>query len=332
MSDRELRIVAYTSAMVLKEAHDLVGSATSPPATAREFFQKIVVATDGSEIGDRAVAYAIALAKDHGATLDICTVVDGAQIVRVLEDAAKAILESANALAIRAEIASSTSMLSGRAAEAIVTFAGVHRADTIVVGTRGKNGLERLFLGSTAWDVLRASAIPTIVVPPHAQSRAKSGYVLVALDDSERCKATLRFAMRFATVERARLVLCSIVETQDLNDKAVTYGYDPKPLLVELKAAAAKILDGHAAVVEAHGLAYEIAILDGDAAPSLLEAARQYSVDAIVIGTHGRRGLERLFLGSVAEKVVREATVPVAVIRAKHDGSFEDPRPPGVGV
>lgn len=360
MSDRALRIVALTSAIALKKADDFARHAaddeddvakneTPGPRqpTSRELFRKIVVATDGTDAGARAVAYAIELAREHGATLEICTVVDGSApiagtslsggmdgvtIVRVLEDAAREILAGASARANRAEITSSTTMLSGRPAEAIVTFAGVHGADTILVGTRGHNGLERLFLGSTAWDILRASAIPTIVVSPHARAHAKSGHVLVALDDSERSTATLRFAMRFAATERARLVLCSIVETRDLYDKAITYGYDPQPLLAELKAAAAKLLDVHASAVEAHGLPYEIAILDGDAAPALVEAARQYRVDAIVIGTHGRRGVERLFLGSVAEAVVREATVPVAVIRTHPAAISNESRPYGVGA
>ena len=319
MSDRALRIGALTSAVRTVEP--------------RKRFATILVATDGTEAGDRAVTYGIELAREHGAILEICTVVDssaalsgtalsggidGTQIARVLEDAAREILVRAGASAKRVEIASATSIVFGHPAEAIVKAATEKHADAIVVGTRGTNALERFFLGSTAWDVLRASAIPTIVVPPHLAPHSTSYRVLVALDASERSDATLQFAMRLAAAERAMLLLCSVVETQDLYEKAATYGYDYAPVLAELHITSEELIRHHAAVVELHDLPHEVVIVEGEAAKSILMVARQHRADTIVIGTHGRRGVARLFLGSVAEAVVREATVPVAVIRTQH--------------
>lgn len=313
---------------------DLAAQATPDPRAVvpRKRFERIVVATDGTADGKRAVTYAIELARENAATLDICSVVDrsaaiagtslsggidGTEVARVLEDGARTILENANAEALRAEIVSATSILFGHAAGAIVTFAMNTRADAIVIGTRGTRGIERFFLGSTAWDVLRASAIPTIVVPPNLAPHAKFFRILVALDTSTRSDATLQFAMRLAAAERSMLVLCSVVDTGDPYNAAATYGFDSTTLIAELHAASDELIRHHAAVVERHDLPHQIAIPEGAAAHSILLVARQHDVDAIVIGTHGRRGVERLFLGSVAEAVVREATVPVAVIRTK---------------
>lgn len=338
MSDRSLRIVALTSAVALEKSRDVEGttplvSAAVSTVVPRKRFETIFVATDGTPAGDRALTYAIELACEHGAVLEICSVVDssaavsgtalsggidGAQISRVLEDAAREILARASASAKQADIASSASIVFGHPAEAIVKASTEKHADTIVVGTRGKNGLERFFLGSTAWDVLRASAIPTIVVPPNLAPHATSYRVLVALDASERSDATLRFALRLAAKDRATLLLCSVVETRDLYEKAATYGYDYAPVLAEFHITSNESIRHHAAVVERHDLPHEVVIVEGEAAKSILMVARQHRADAIVIGTHGRRGVERLFLGSVAEAVVREATVPVAVIRTQH--------------
>ena len=65
---------------------------------------------------------------------------------------------------------------------------------------------------------------------------------------------------------------------------------------------------------------YEIAVGTGDPAHEIVHAARQYGCDLIVVATHGRGGLGRLMLGSVAERVIRESTVPVLTIRPDHPG------------
>jgi nucleotide-binding universal stress UspA family protein len=64
-----------------------------------------------------------------------------------------------------------------------------------------------------------------------------------------------------------------------------------------------------------HGIAAEFVITEGDAAQAILRTAQDLSADLIVMGTHGRTGLERI-LGSVAEKVVRQARCPVLTLKA----------------
>jgi nucleotide-binding universal stress UspA family protein len=64
------------------------------------------------------------------------------------------------------------------------------------------------------------------------------------------------------------------------------------------------------------GVKYELATYNGDPAPAIVKAAASLSADLIVIGTHGRKGFSRVFLGSVAEIVLRDAPCPVLVVRA----------------
>ena len=67
-------------------------------------------------------------------------------------------------------------------------------------------------------------------------------------------------------------------------------------------------------------------IVEGNAPEAILKAAAEHNVDLIVVGTHGRRGLQRLVMGSVAENVIRNSVLPVAVVRAARS-SHAKPKP-----
>ncbi len=285
-------------------------------------FRTILVATDGSETGDRAVAFALGFARRHGTALILCSAVDraaaiascaspygginGGQVLQALDEAAGLTLDRASEGAARAGVPYTELLLYGHPAEAIVAAAS-RQADAIVVGTHGKHGLRRLILGSTAAAVLRSSEIPTFVVPPHGEpDHAPSGRILVAVDDSEPSDAALQVAMRWAEGEGGELLLCTAVDTRD-----------PDPRSNDARRVARAMLAKREARVEEHDLRYRSIVVAGEPAAAIAATAASQGVDAIVIGTHGRRGLQRMFLGSVAEAVVRHATVPVAVIRTE---------------
>ncbi len=298
-----------------------------------EVFRTILAATDGSESGERAVSFATGLARKHGASLVLCTAVDNStaiascaspygfdagRMIETLDDAAAAILDGAAERAAGAGVSFTKIVLTGRVAEAIVECADARHADAIVVGKHGQSGLERFLLGSTAADVLRRTDIPAFVVPPGCDpDDVAIERVLVALDDSEPSDAALHFAMRLAEAERASLLLCTAIDTRDLFSKAATYGYDPAPFFEDLRRAAAGTIGEREAAVEARHIAHETTIVNGEPTSAIVASARLNGADAIVIGTHGRRGLRRMFLGSVAEGVVRDAAVPVAVVRVE---------------
>jgi nucleotide-binding universal stress UspA family protein len=295
----------------------------------------VLVATDGSEPAARALTFAIGLARKHGATLVLCTSVDtsaaisscaspygfdAGRAIQALEGAAREILVRASATATVAGVAHATMLLSGSAAAAILDCAEAERCDAIVVGTHGRGAVKRLFLGSTAADVLRRSNVPVFIVPPHADARfaLAAGRVLVAVDASEPGDAALNFAESLAQSEGASLVLCTAVDTRDLVSKASDYGYDGRPLLSDMRQSADAVLERASEHAAARHVTCEQSVVNGEPAGSIAAAAAVQGAGMIVIGTHGRRGLERLFLGSVAEGVVRQAAVPVAVVRAPH--------------
>ena len=294
----------------------------------------LLVATDGSATSNRAVSFAIALARRNGSDMLLCSVVDHALViaesstanggfglafplVQTLDNAANTILADAAKRVTDAGVPATTVLLDGRPAQAIVKLARDRHVDAIVMGTQGKRGLERVFMGSTADGVLRRSSLPTFVVPPGVDETAPSfERILVAVDDSDPSDASAAFARDFATTEAAHLIFCAVAETSDVLDNATTYGYDPTSILDDLRASASALVTEHAALARAEGITTDNVIAEGDPAGQILKFAVACDVGSIVVGTHGRRGLRRLFVGSVAESIVCRSTVPVIVVRA----------------
>lgn len=134
--------------------------------------------------------------------------------------------------------------------------------------------------------------------------------VLCALDFSPSTNLTIETARQIAEANKGTVILFHVVP---MPVEAIG-----QPLMVEPLAGAEddarKRLNRIASENLTH--AYEILVVTGDPASAITEAAAQQSADLIVMATHGRTGLSHFFLGSVAERVVRESSVPVMTVRA----------------
>ena len=188
------------------------------------------------------------------------------------------------------------------------------------MGTRGKTAMARTFVGSTANGVLRLADVPVFVVSDRSDERPSGTLeierILVALDDSEASAAALAFALRLSDPEKTVLLCCCVVDTGQLVDNSAIYGCDPEPFVREVRDAARKLVAEKTVAVESRVRAIERLVLEGSAADVILEVAVARRADLILCGTHGRHGLQRFFLGSIAESVVRRSAVPVAVVRS----------------
>lgn len=293
--------------------------------------QRILVPVDGSESAEKAVEFALQLAKQHGAELLFCHAVDYAGIAAetamagpvdlagtfaTLDESAREILGAATVRAKAASITSSAFKLEGRSATAIVTFAIEHTVDAIVMGSRGLGGIPHLLLGSTAEGVLRAAAVPVFVL--HANSRVrKFETIAVAVDDSEPADAATAFAVDLALGSSSRMTFINVIDIAALHDQIVRFGGYADTLQGEWEAEAKTLVDLAARHAKAAGIAEAEGIVAfGAPGEELLARAKAKHADLIAIGTHGRRGLRRLMMGSIAEEVVRKSPVPVVVTRS----------------
>lgn len=135
--------------------------------------------------------------------------------------------------------------------------------------------------------------------------------VLVPLDGSSLAEAALPKAVEVAESSGPRLLLLRAVEAHTIP------GTDPTEAQVKVVSEAEGYLAQVSDRVRTLGIKdTETSVWYGPAAYAIVEAARLYKVDLIVMTTHGRSGLGRLILGSVAESVVRGTTVPILLIRA----------------
>ena len=144
--------------------------------------------------------------------------------------------------------------------------------------------------------------------------------ILVAVDGSPAANKGLREAIRLAQAEHAKLFIMHVVDEFQafaaMDGMAVAPGVDAVPWLRE---GGKKVL----AKAEAVALKQKIRpktvlreMIGGPSADKIVREARRLGADLIVLGTHGRRGVRRLVLGSDAEQVVRSASVPVLLVRA----------------
>lgn len=143
--------------------------------------------------------------------------------------------------------------------------------------------------------------------------------ILVAVDGSPAAERGLREAIRLAKSQRARLFILHVVnEFMAYNYlESMAIGTDVRAVLRE---AGRKILERAQAEARRQGVKAATVmreIVGGAAADPIVREARKLGAELIVLGTHGRRGVRRLVMGSDAEQVVRTASVPVLLVRGK---------------
>ena len=163
---------------------------------------------------------------------------------------------------------------------------------------------------------MRHADVPTFVVPPGAND-AESTFdrILIAVDDSDPSDAAAAFALDLAEDDDAELVFCCVEDTNELVEKAATHGYDALSMLTELRATAVTLVGAHADRVRTQNVAFRSVVAEGDPVENILQkTAEAQLAGLIVIGTHGRRRLRRLFVGRVAASIVRRCLVPVVVV------------------
>jgi len=296
-------------------------------------FSQVLVAYDGSEPADHALAFALALGR-AGSAIAVVNVVDELSamaesstmvgimdptpVIEALDEQGRTVLAAAAERCRAAGVAATTALVRDRPVSGIESAAGQNHADLIVLGTHARSGLPRAFLGSTTEGVLRTSTIAVLAVtasmtPPQGAPFRK---LLVAVDESDPADAAVHLAARLSQAPGTSCLLCSAVDSRDLYEKAATYGFDPTPMVEDMRTHARDVLERartHGGF--APGSASTTLVEDEPARGIIVEAERVHA-DAIVIGSHGRRGLQRLFLGSVAEYVVRHSPIPVFVLRS----------------
>lgn len=294
----------------------------------------VLVATDFGEAADAALTYGRALATGFGASLDVLHVVDNpflratAADPQVMESAALQQLnrrlteEDHRTLLVHALI-----KVSDDPADVIVEHARTAGIDLIVTGTHGRHGVPRLLMGSVAERIVRAAPCPVLSVRHPEREFARSGgptdvatiglkNVLVATDFGEAADAALTYGRTLASAFGATLHLLHVVDVVSFNTLgAEAYAGMPPDLQDQVEEAARTRLDERVIDSDRTGPPTRKALWRGQLpAFAITQYATDEGIDLIVMGTHGRRGVAHLLMGSVAERVVRTAPCPVLTL------------------
>lgn len=279
--------------------------------------RNILVPIDFGEASADALDLAIRLAAKHSAKLTLLHVFyvppsaysyDPTLWVADWTTASRAQLEATAAATKRRHLNTESLWMEGDPRRCIVDAAGDCSADLIVAGTHGRRGVPRVFFGSVAERLVRTSPVPLITTAAGA-SRIGFGprvrHLMVATDFGEPSQRARSFACSLARSFDARVTLVHVVPWLSASLARTL------PAEAEMVAQAKLALKAELELAKQEATVVDSLLVEGDPRERILSAARELKADVIAMGTHARRGLSRIFLGSVAEAVVRSSEIPV---------------------
>lgn len=298
-------------------------------------FTRILVLLDGSDLGDWGLPLAATLAHRSDAVLELVHVQEAyivahnapgydhrleyelrARTRDRLENTLKRVTEY---LGRNAQL----TLLEGRVASTLETHIEHSGADLVVMATHGRGGLSRLWLGSVADHVARHSTVPVLLVRPQTTGVTWRGEpllrrIVIPLDGSELAEAVLDRAVTLAAPGETELALLRIVvplvavPRPDVMDGLPFAQVD----LVRRQREAEAYMERVSGELRASGFATTTKVsANGHIARAILDYAEEIDAELIALSTHGHGAAARYLLGSVADKILRAASMPVLMFR-----------------
>jgi nucleotide-binding universal stress UspA family protein len=276
----------------------------------------LIVPLDGSELAERALPYAVQLAAASGARLALVRVTP-----TPTEEAEDYLRERAERVAPRVEVITATP--NGDPATGVLDQADKLHAEAIVMATRGRTGLGHLLQGSVAESVLARSRVPLLLVyarpgdgapPPFDPTTAR---ILVPLDGSTFSEAAVYVARQMLGIA-GELVLTTVarppehVERDQSGHVRAYLDQQEESLTREAHAYLHQVIKE--LKVGEPDLHATLDVRIGDPAEGIVAVESDRNADLVVMSTHGRTGVGRAVMGSVAGEVLRSGRAPVMLV------------------
>jgi nucleotide-binding universal stress UspA family protein len=299
-------------------------------------YRSILVPLDGSNFGEHALPAALALARRSGAGLQVILVhtafvhaesglIFDDRLDRHLREQEQGYVEDVvKRLKAVSPVPVTWTLRDGMVADSIREQVAAGSADLIVMATHGRGPLSRFWLGSVADDLVRRSSVPILLVRPQetpadlAQEPVLR-HVVIPLDGSALAEQVLGPALPFGNLWQADFTLLRVVKPPLFGGHDPTQLRDPpfgQPTTGQAQTVARDYVEGVAARLrgQSHRVQPRVTV-HMQPAVAILEQSLEMPGSVIALATHGRGGLTRALLGSVADKVVRGATTPVLIWR-----------------
>lgn len=267
--------------------------------------EKLLLASDRSDFSEGAIREAINLAKTCSSKLYAISVAETPDIraynyplaaFEKLEILTRQHLESVKERAEKEGIV--CEIIERRGPETykyIVDEAVKNKVEMIIMGRRGRTGITRLMVGSVTAKVIGHSPCKVMVVPRFA--RVTFEKILVPTDGSIFSELASREAISIAKRTKSSLIALSVAKK------------DENLLVAETSVGMVK------EVAEKQGIKVEVLTIKGEPHEVIVDTAEKKKAGFIVVGSHGRSGIERLLMGSVTERLIGHAGCPVLIVR-----------------
>ena len=316
--------------------------------------RNILVPLDGSAFGETALPVAQRIARGSNAVLHVVRIhvaptrpplsLEGMPVTEPDQDAARWEAERAYVkrtrarLGPRSKVPSRIAVLPGPVAEGLANYASMSRIDLIVMSTHGRQGLARAWQGSVADALIRNCRVPVVLVRPSGNTATLvpapvtqgPPKIVVALDGSALAEEVMEAALEVGGSMDAEYTLLRVVNPFGASeDLSSLFAPAMGRLMAEEHAAEAlTYLTEIAWWMRERGLRAETSVIVSERPAEIISSeATRLGAALVAMATHGRSGLPRLLMGSVAGQVMSATTVPVMMYRPKMDRQRRQGKP-----
>jgi nucleotide-binding universal stress UspA family protein len=309
-------------------------------------YRSILVPLDGSSFGEQALPLALSIARRAGASVEVAHVhetlapifsqpragVEGGWDKEIRAQQSAYLGRVVKRLTSQTKVQIGPAFLEGAVVDAILERVSAQKIDLVVMTTHGHGALARFWLGSVADELVRHSPVPILLVHPQ-EAKASPGKepilrkFLISLDGSPLSESILEKAVPLVRFMDGEISLIRVIQPIVIGNVGIpepTTGTVAPSVIEKLETwhqerqqEASTYLEKVAATLRSSLTVRTKVVSHEQPAVAILEEARTQAADLIAIETHGRSGLSRFFLGSIADKVIRGAIIPVLV----HHGS-----------
>jgi nucleotide-binding universal stress UspA family protein len=294
----------------------------SPMSSTTDMYDSIVVPIDGSDPAQAAAETAVRLANTFDAELSLLAVLEASDRSfaeplpndpgrEELDTTWVRALDRASTAAADAGVPCRTAIESGTVHEEIEAHADRVDADLVAMGTHGRTGINRLLLGSVTERTLRALEIPVLTIPGADPVAADIEEILVPTNGLPGSEHAAAHACGLANAYDGTVHALGVVNVRSMTAAGGAGGVAIPNITQLLKERRERDVEAVREQADKYDLDFESRVTEGVPSQVICDYAEERDIDLITMGTHGREGVKRFFLGSVTERTVRESETPV---------------------
>ena len=284
--------------------------------------KEILVPLDGSREAESVLPYLRDLAPRFDSHVQVLGVGIGRKtrrVNRLLEDYINRVTDGLRSDNIEAEAV----IRYGTAADKILDFTIKKEIDLVIMATHGRSGITRWWMGSVAEKVISEATAPVLLVRSKRPSKTGTAgklhflhKILAPLDGSDIGESALPYTETLAIKSRASVDLLQIISPPGTVEASLLGGPDWRKFIKAMHDGGENYLKSIAKRLSDNGIKTTYEVATGDPADKIVEYAEDKQASLIAMSTHGRTGLARWVLGSVADKVLHSARIPVLLVRS----------------